>query len=399
MEQKNTSKFTFARINPSNNLKFDFGEKKDKEFVKFGEDNLFPQETIQLYNNSSVHAACVNAIVEGVIGDGLTANNESYTGVCNKDGETWNDLFSKIALDFKLHGSFALELIYSFDRSKIAEAYHIDFSYVRAVEKDHRGKIPGYYISTEWKNKFRYSTTSIEDIQYLPVYNTDLRQEQPSQIFIANHYRPGAEYYPLPDYIGAYRIITLDIEVDNFHVNNLRNGLVPSLAITTFTNGSDTEKREIQNQLEAAYGGTENAGSLIYMDVSDREMKPEIQPIQTTGTDEYYTTINDLVMQKVLTAHRITSPLLLGIQQPGSLGNRDEMIDANLLFQKNVINPLQQDILTDLERIMKFNYPDIVLGVQNTMLYEDGREKTEVVTDADTSNAEDANIQEPEILS
>ena len=399
MEQKKSSKFTFARINPNNNTKFDWSEKKDKEYIKFGEDNLFPQKTIELYNNSSIHAACVNAIVEGIVGEGLTANEESYIGVCNSDGETWNNVFEKVAMDFKLHGAFALEVIYSQDRERIAEVYHIDFSYLRAVEKNHRGKIPGYYISTDWKNKFRYSITSDEDIQYLPVYNPELKEAQPSQIFVSNHWRPGAEYYPLADYVAAYRIIELDIEVDNFHVMNLKNGLVPSLAITTFTNGSDTEKREIQNQLEAAYGGTDNAGSLIYMDVSDVSMKPDIQPIQTTGTDEYYTTINDLVMQKVLTAHRITSPLLLGIQQPGSLGNRDEMIDANLLFHHNVIQPLQQDILTDLEKIMKFNFPDIVLGVQTTKLYEDGSEEVDVVTDTDTSNTEDANIQQPEILS
>ncbi len=51
---------------------------KTDEFIRFGEDNLFPQNTIELYNKSSINASAINAIVEGIIGKGLTADNEAY---------------------------------------------------------------------------------------------------------------------------------------------------------------------------------------------------------------------------------------------------------------------------------------------------------------------------------
>lgn len=393
-------KFTFQRIPPPNNNKFfDWSEKGGKdEYIRFGDDNKFPQTTIDLYNRSSVHAAAVNAIVQGIIGKGLTANEETYVDVANKSGESWNDIYSKVAIDYKLHGSFALEVIWSNDRTRI-EVHHIDFSYLRAKEKDHRGKIPGYYISSEW-NKIGRSRTVVTDEEafHLPTFNPALKQEQPHQIFVHNSYRPGQEYYPLPDYIGAYRVIELDAEIDNFHTNNIKNGLAPSLSIVTFTNGSDDQLRDIEAQLNGNYGGSENAGSLMYIDVASKDEAPIITPIPQNGADGYYTTVNDMVTQKILTAHRITSPMILGIKTEGQLGGRAEVIDAYLLFQNNVIKPYQQDILGSLEALLKINHPDIVLGVEQKKLYDDGTEEEEVVVDTDTTDQEEADIQQPELI-
>lgn len=390
----------FHKINLQNSHKWNYQEKiKDGEFVKAGDDNKFPQHLINLYNRSSVHASCINAIVEGVIGQGLTANEEVYLDRANFSGESWNDLYAKVALDYKLHGSFALEIIYSQDRSRIAEVYHIDFSYIRAEEKDHRGKIPGYFVTPEWKEKNRISrTVDNEDILYLPVYNTALRSEQPAQIYVHRKYRPGQDYYPLPDYVGALKVIELDTSIDDFHTNNIQNGLAPSLAITTFTNGSDDQLRAIEQQLNANYGGTENAGSLMFMDVDSPANAPVITPIQPNNTDTYYTDINELVMQKLLTAHRITSPMILGIKTAGQLGGRSEVIDAYLLFQNTVIEPYQQSILRSLEEILTFNYSDIVLGVESKKLYEDGEVEVDVVTDADTTDQEQVDIEETDII-
>ena len=132
------TKFNFKKIKLNLAKQFNYQESnKDHKFVKYGSDNKFPFHLTELYNKSSIHGACVNAIVEGIIAGGLTANEEIYIERANPK-ETWNDIFEKVALDFKLFGSFALEIIYSNDRSRI-DVYHIDFSTVRAGEKDHHG--------------------------------------------------------------------------------------------------------------------------------------------------------------------------------------------------------------------------------------------------------------------
>ena len=48
-------------------------ESLEKEVVKFGDYNDFPDYLVNLYNNSSIHATCINAIVESIKGDGLVA--------------------------------------------------------------------------------------------------------------------------------------------------------------------------------------------------------------------------------------------------------------------------------------------------------------------------------------
>jgi hypothetical protein len=392
-------KLKFSNITKEGGERNYITERKNKDYVSFGQYNSFPQELIELYNNSSIHNTCVNAIVDGIIGEGLTADPEWVLDTANSTGESWNDLLKKVALDYKLYGGFSLEVIWSKGRTKVAEVYHIDFSWLRAKEKNYRGQIPGYFISDEWATNYRYGrdygNVSTQDMPYLPIYNPRMATSEPKQLLVYKPYRPGMSYYPLPDYVGALRVIDLDQEVDNFHINNIKNGLAPSLAITTFTNANEDEREAIERMLQIQYSGTNNAGSLMYMDVDSPENAPQITPINSNGSDDYYIAINDMVTQKILTAHRITSPMILGIKTEGQLGGREEVIDAYLLLVNTVIRPFQQDILAIFEDLLEMKYPelDITLGIQQLKLFSDGTEETEVVTSIDAEVGEDAELE------
>lgn len=362
------------------------------DIVYFGQDNKFPQLLIDLYHKSSVHATAVNAKHQSVIGQGLTGIDEDILKVANLEGETWNDIYSKVALDRVVYGGFALEVIWSQDRTRIAEVYHVDFSYARAKKMDDRGNTPGYYIYRDW-GKTRGIVPHKDNLPYLPKFSRRDRTE-PSQLIYFKPYTTGLDYYPLPDYMGALKTIELDTEVDNFHVNNLKNGLAPSLAITTFTDANEEERGEIERQLRDAYSGTDNAGSLMYMDVADISQKPEITPIPQNGADGYYNVVNDMVTQKILTGHRITSPMLVGIKTEGQLGGRAELLDAYSHFLTTVIYPMQSDILKTFEMIFSVNGIDTTLGVEQLRLFSDGEEEIDVVTSVEAEAGEDVELEE-----
>jgi len=366
------------------------------KYMKFGTDNQYPEYLISLYNQSSTHASCVNAIVQAITGEGLITEDEDILKVANREGESWNDIFGKVALDYKLFGGYALEIIYSRDRTSIAEIYHVDFSHVCAMEKNDRNKIPGYYISSEWKPIWNYNIEQDDkELPQLPAFNLQKRADEPKQMLYHNPYRPGQQYYPLPDYVAGSKVIDLDQEVDNFHISNITNGLAPSLAITTYTNANDEERQAIENMLRLQYEGTGNAGNMLYMDVADPSLKPDITPIPQSGADDYYTTLNDVVAQKILTSHRITSPALLGIKENTGLGNNAEELEtAYRLFLNTVVLPFQQSIIATFEGLLELNHGDITLGViQKNPLFEyDEAEEAEVVT------SQDANIDEEAIL-
>ena len=390
-------KFKFEAISKFSNESYSknrLTEYKTDHFIKFGEYNDFPHELIRMFNNSAIHNTCIYAVTDAIVGEGLTSNMDEVLAVANREGDSWNDLFKGVAKDYKVFGGFALEIIWSKDRKNIAEVYHIDYSYLRAKEKDYRGRIPGYYISDEWHDKYRYGVnTSLDDLPYLPVFNPQKANEESKQIYVFNPYRPGMRYYPLPDYVGGLRAIEIDIEATNFHVNNLKNGLAPSLAITTFTNADDDQRSDIEAMLRLQYAGTSNAGNLVYMDVDSPENAPIITPINTNGADGYYTTINEMVMQHILTAHRITSPEILGIMTPGKLGGKDEVANAYLLFLNTVIKPFQQNILDVFDCLLSINYEDITIGVKQQKLFDDGELHDEVVTGTDAEEGSDTELE------
>lgn len=388
-------KLKFASIGKDFDGRINMLEKQTDQYVKFGNYNSFPNDLIELYNNSSIHNTCVNAIVDGIVGEGLTADPEYVIKKANTTDESWNDVFKKVAQDYKLYGGFAIEVIWNKSRTRVAEAYHIDFSWLRAKEKDYRGRIPGYYISDEWSEAYRYGQAPIDEMPYLPVFNPNTNREEPKQIYVFNPYRPGQKYYPLPDYVGALRDIELDIETSNFHVNNIKNGLAPSLMVTTFTNANEEEREAIERMLQLQYAGTSNAGNLMYIDVDSPENAPKVEPIPQNGADGYYTTINDMVVQRILTGHRITSPMILGIKTSGQLGGRDEVVDAYLLLVNTVIRPYQQDILQVIEDLLQYMYPEeeITVGVQQLKLFTDGEEEIDVVTSIDADTGDDSELE------
>jgi hypothetical protein len=382
-------------------------EKNLKGFIQYGLYNDFPEYLIYLFNNSAINNTAIHATVDAIVGEGLVSNQSHLLDEANNEGESWNDLFKKTALDYKLYGGFAWEVIWSKDRTRIAEVYHVDFSWLRAKEKNERGKIPGYYISDEWAEKYRFgggmglynqaaSTGILPDLPYLPVFNAKKKDAEPKQIFVYNPYRPGQRYYPLPDYVGALRVIDLDSEVDNFHISNIKNGLAPSLAITTFTNADIDQRNDIEAMLRLQYQGSGNAGQLMYMDVDSPENAPQITPINGNGSDDYYIAINDMVREKILTAHRITSPEIFGIMTPGKLGGKDEVTDAYLLFLNTVIRPYQQILLSEVENFLHLMFPtagEFSVGVQQLRLFSDGETEVDVVTSVESEAGEDKQLE------
>ena len=370
------SNFNFSSIKRNTYSPTSRNEIKQK-YVKFGTDDRYPQYLIGLYNASSVHASCINAIVEAIQGKNIEFNMD--LGEMANEDETYYEVFTKLATDFYLHGGFSYEAVWSNDRTTF-QIYHIDFSFVRAHEKNERGVVPAYYISEDFGRK-SVSILDLSKVDCLPAFNPKTAIDEPKQMVYYKAYRPGQTYYPLPLYVAASAIIDLDKEVDNFHINNIKNGLAPSLAITTFTNANEEQREANKNEIESEYGGTNNAGNLIYMDVADPTLAPIITPIPQNGADEYYTTLNTITTDKILTAHRITSPMLLGVKSNVGLGNNaDEIETAYKHFLSTVIEPLQQDLLKGWNRPLDTIYKGIETKIiQRNPLGTDGEVETTIV--------------------
>jgi len=338
------------------------------DYVLYGEGNLMPQYLISRYNNCAIHKAIVTSKKEQIMGDGIVSlNNPMATIYLINDKERMDEVFEKCALDLVLFGGFAVNCIWSRDRKSIAEIYHIDFSRLRSGKiNPETDKIEKYYYSADWGNIKKFPVTE---------YDTFSQEDgRPSQIYYYKQYSPSQSYYPHPDYSGALAAINIDVQIKEFHSNNLMNGMMPSLWIN-MNNGlpGPEEQRLVTRALEGQFTSVNNAGRPIISFNESKELAPEITQIATSGNDQYYSQIYDDIIRTILSGHRISSGELFGISTANKLGSKDE-IDTHITFiRKSVIQPYQKQLLGVFDKLvtLKFGVPT-TFEIKPMTIYEVG---------------------------
>ena len=331
-------------------------EQRGKDYIKFGVDNLFPQQLIELYDSSAMNHTCIDAIQDGIYGEGIVEYGGEYI---NTDGETIDNIFEKISLDYTLFGGYALNLIWNKEGTRIAEIYHLPFANVRSGKPDEEDRVHSYYYSSDWSQIRKY-----KPVEYKSFDPTDNKKDNASQIYYCKDYNPGQEIYPLPAYIGGVNDIQLDARVSRFHNANISNGLAPSMFVQ-FRNGipNPEERRDIYREIEDTFSGEENAGR-FFLAFSEPGKELQVTPIENAN-DDYYLTLEQRITSRILTAHRITSPLLLGIKDgAGFSSNADEIVTSYSHFMNTVVRPKQTKILNTYGYILKLAGFNVKLEVE-----------------------------------
>ena len=322
-------------------------------WVYYGENNLLPQYFIELFDNCAIHKSVIISKVNQIMGDGIVSlNNPMATVNLINPTENITEVMRKCALDFMLFGGFALNVIWSKDKQTIAEIYHLDFSRVRSGKLNDEDVIDTYYYSANWKDYKKFPPIEIK------AFSQD--EKDPNQIYYYKSYMPSMSYYPVPDWSAGQRAIEIDVESKNFHMNNLRSGMVPSLWIN-YNNGipGEEEQKILVRALESQYSGTDNAGQAIISFNESKELSPEITQIPRNDNDSYYQTLNDDITRNILSAHRVSSAELFGIATTGKLGGGNEIVEHSEYFRKMVIMPYQNCLLPVFDKLvsLKFEKP------------------------------------------
>ena len=343
-------------------------ETRGKDWIDYGTEewaNLYPQFLIDLYYNSSTQAAIINATAELIAGEDLVIEDEEdkelesivklkkFFNSANSN-ETLNEVIKKVAFDFKLQGAFALNIVWSQDRTQIAEIYHIGVDKIRAEKPNELGKVEAYYVSTDWSN------TRENEPYRVPAFNTNDRTS-PNQILYTGIYSPNMNAYYTPDYVAGNNWALVDQRVAEFHLNNISNGFSASFMIN-FANGVPTleERLQIENSLAAKFSGADNSGKMIITFSDDKTRTPEITAITPSDLDKQYVALQELLVQNILTAHRVTSPILMGIKSDTGLGNNaDELNSAANFYLNTVVAPFQAHIIKTLRKIFTVNGMDM----------------------------------------
>ena len=324
-------------------------ENVSKGWVNFGEANMYPQYLIELYNESPVHGSIVNSISQMIAGQGVVGGNS----IANQYLQSIkiDSIIPNIARDLKLFGGYYLEVIWSMDRTTIAQVNHLPFENCRLACSDEQDDVTGVWYSRDWSDMRKKKNVP----HYIPIFNVDYKEEMPKQVMFVHTLKLGSEYYPKPDYVGSVNYIELTRQIGEYHVNNILNGFFPSL-IASFNNGipSLEEQHMIKNQLTASIQGADNAGKVLTFFNEERDRGVDFTAFPLTDADKQYQFLSEECTKQIMIAHRVTSPLLFGVRDGGGLGsNTDELKTALYIFQKQVIEPYQRLIADSVMEICK----------------------------------------------
>lgn len=343
------------RIDVRENVEVDI---KNKPWINWGNvNNDYPQFLLQLKTASPVFSACLSALVEMSYGDGVEI--EGMGNVMVNKFETISELYYKFVYDFWMFGGFSAEAIPTRDLTSIESVYHLPLQNIRIGKKewdDHDQEIDYYYFSEDWGSRLYRNPKVVK------FHGLDLNYNKGRQLYYWKNYVPSENnYYPLTTYQSGINAIVLEAEIFDFHKRNLATNLMPSLSIALVGDPTPEEKEEIYNDLVQSYMG--KTGHKLMLSFSNSaDERPIIETISNNGNDAYYLEVLQMATQSTLSAFRVSSPLLLGIQSFGSnpfSQNADELVVATKHMMEFVIKPQLKKVNQGFENLLalKFNRP------------------------------------------
>jgi ribosomal protein S25 len=303
-------------------------EKKGEGWIRFGEDNDYPDHLLRMFNKSSKHNAIILGKVNYIVGNGF------QDAPAPNPEESMDDLLKKTATDIETFGGCYLELHYN-ALGEVAQVYHVPYNKVRSNKENTQ-----FWIRDNWKDVKYRNTETIR-----MGYNPERGVEDKVQVLFYKEYRPGLETYTYPGYVGALNWIETDIEVSKFHLSTIKNGMFSSKFINFYQGvPSEEEQREIEKNFKRKFTGSENAGGIVIGFNNDPNKRPSVDDLSNTELDKHFDILNKTIMQEIFTGHQITSPMLFGIRVEGQLGGHSEMMDSYEIFKQTYINDKQQAI-------------------------------------------------------
>jgi hypothetical protein len=335
-----------------------FKEQKKDGYIKFGDNDDYPDYLLLLLNKSPKHNAIINGKVNYIFGSGLHSMSENeklkaWIEKCNRADEGMQEICKKSIADTEAFAGYYWHIIPN-RMGEIAEIYHIDFRKVRS-NKDRSE----FFYKNDWQDKR-------EEVKIFPKFSKGLTVES---IFAYREYRQGLGTYPLPSYIASINYIEADFEVSKHTLANAKNGFAASKMINFFNGEPEDEqkKKQIERRVNAKFTGSEGSKVMITFN-NDVTKAPQVQDLGSSDlTKEDFSAVDNLITQNIYAGHQITSPMLFGIQeQGGKLGGvGNELKFSYDIFKNTYVNAKQKQI----EDVL--NYFGNIMGLGSDLKLQD----------------------------
>jgi len=239
--------------------------KRQKEFLPFGTDNLYPQALSALYRKSVVLRAIINSKATFVTGGGFEIDsNDSkaleFIDSPNNKEESLNDLFFNLLIDRYFSGNSYLEIVTDKKKS------FLNVFHVQSVKCRLSNDSTHVLIHPNWE-KYKKGETDknkkklIKEIPLFPEFD-EVDGFQRSIVHIKN-YEPNFDNYGIPSFIAALDSAAIGYKTNKWNVSRLDNSFQSSGVLVIDGNMSDTDAQLLKEEFKKEMLGEGNQGKIL----------------------------------------------------------------------------------------------------------------------------------------
>ncbi|WP_316797326.1 hypothetical protein [Pedobacter agri] len=314
--------------------------KGNNNYTKYGNDNLYPNFLLKLFNKSAIHKGICTSKVDYIFGDGLVdADGKNLGEIKVNPIDTLQEFIQKVVNDYVIFNAFSVEIVYNVLNQPF-QYYHVPVNKVRPNRDKSK-----FFVCDDWymgaKNLLSYD-------RYISGNNADGK----SKMFYYSNYTPSVNnVFPEIDYSGAIESIVTDTLINEFFQNNIQGGFSPAHIISSFKGIPAEEQMRLANKkFTNALSGVD--GLKFILDYNTIDGKP--LEISSVPSDDYANKLIEVIKKterNILAAHQGTSSLLFGIEKEGSLGNSTELENAYQLFKDGYVKNRRNELEAGLNKL------------------------------------------------
>lgn len=326
-------------------IKPDVKETSSNDWVLNGKANSFYQYTIDRFNGSPTNAAVINSYVDLIYGKGLTNTNGNTEGWLQFKRMLSDGDVRRVVSDYKLFGEAIIQVIPANGKGNLPTCYHLPNELTAPQKRNEDNEIEGYFYCENW------AKVSQNKPEFFPMFEDKDTRE--ASCYSIKPYKAGKVYFSDPDYLAGMQYAELEEEISNYYISHIKNGLSFGYIINIPNGSSYTpeEKNEIERKIKQNLTGSSQAGKFV-INFGEADAKVEVTAIEVNSAHKQWEFLTAEARQQIMTAHRVTSPMLFGIKDNTGLGNNaDELDTAEAQLMKRVIEPSRRFLIDHFENI------------------------------------------------
>lgn len=342
-----------------------FTEDKKAFIYRYGGNNVYPDFLLDLFlNKSGKHRAIIEKKVTMIAGQGWEydkTNEEAVKFWKNERGSGDLDTLAILnSTDDEVFYYAGLIVRWNSDRSKIAA---IDFVPAHKIRKGLNART--WWVSDNWQHYKKPESKTRKYIEFsdkkgLPEDFVTMKEAEQrlhlAQIVLFKNVTIGSDAYPHVPYQPFIHYLLADYQVGKFTLNNVKNGYTGGYHIDFVGEvPEETERRATKRAWLREYTNSEGSNVVFTWTPPDTSRGTTLTPLPTNGSEDAFLNVDHQILDNIFIAHRVTSPLLFGFREAGSLGGKQELLDALSITQATEITPKQRKIEKVYNMLAKVN--------------------------------------------